>query len=293
MKRVISAVLFCAASVAFSHGRAQAMIEFCPASLGIEAVSTGASKDQSTKPAALYGFDLSALGPRSVSATLAFDTSGGWFKIDVPPASIVEKLRHYTTTYTTFTRRDFVSPVMYVLFPQPVTLTHSWVYSANAQHDGGFGWEQQGTVMCDPPSGAKPTNAGRPARFSITLDPKDADKLSSPPPPGTAAFAAVRSQPLETASCPNAFEPATALNVTTPSYPDVLKQFGAASSAAAIVAIDSNGTVADAWIWEPSGYKQMDDETIEAAKEAKYKPARAYCRSVQGSYLFRVTFLPY
>lgn len=289
MKRVVIAAVFCAAFLAFGHGRAQAMIEFCPATLQVAPVKTDAAqKDDS--PSAVYGFDLSAMGPRSVKATLAFDTSAGWYTVDLQPVTLVEKPRHYTSVSAYFVRRDFVSPVMYVRFPGVVSINHSWVYSAAAQADGAFGWEKQGQVTCDPPGTASVT----PGKFAPKLDPKDRDHLGDPPRAASLIVAAKQTPALETADCSDPFADATATKTVVPDYPMGLRSMrtGILSTSIA-VAIDADGNVADAWVWGPSGEEPADDASLAAARATKYKPGRAYCRNVPGLYMFRVTFDPY
>lgn len=290
MKRVIIGAVICAAFLAFGQSRAQAMIEFCPARLNIAPVKTDvAQKDDA--PAALYGFDLEAMGPRSLTATLAFDTSGGWFKIDVPPVTLTERVRHYTSVSAYFTRTDFVSPVMYVRFPQAVTLSHTWVYTARTSDDGPFGWAKQGQVTCDPPGTAKAT--GPIGRFAARLDPKDLDALSDPPAQRSFIAAAQRTAPLETGTCSDPFADATATDIVSPDYPMALRGFSTRVLSSSIeVAIDAAGNVADAWVWGPSGAEAADAASLAAARATKYKAGRAYCRNVPGLYMFRVTFDP-
>ncbi|MHB8357794.1 MAG: hypothetical protein ACYDDQ_14035, partial [Vulcanimicrobiaceae bacterium] len=106
------------------------MIEFCPAMLNRDPVGAPDPKDP-LPAAALYGFDLYALGPRSVeSATLAFDTTAGWYTVKVPAVAITAKLRHYTSAVVRFVRRGWVSPTMYVRFPAPLKISHAWVFDA-------------------------------------------------------------------------------------------------------------------------------------------------------------------
>ena len=125
---------------------ANAVAEFCPARLAIS--PSGGSVAAASR---LYGFELTAQGPRSVTAILAFDTDAGWFKATVPPVTIGEKERHYTSPWAAFVRRDWVSPVIYVQFPKAVVVKHDWVKTAQASGDD-LGWAAKGPVECLPTS---------------------------------------------------------------------------------------------------------------------------------------------
>jgi hypothetical protein len=290
MKRVFVAALICAAFFVTWHGRAQAMTEFCPARLHIAGVSPDGVGHAA--PRSLYGFDLFALGSRNVSATIAFDTSAGWFEIDVPQQPLTLKLRHYHTPYVKFVRRDYVSPVIYVQFPNDVALNHVWVYSATAQDDGAFGWAPRGLVSCAPPTGANPYY-DRSSMIAEQMDPRDADNLEKAPGAGSMVLTAVQTSPLETADCKKPFSDAGVKWASAPAYPDTLRaQDAGLFSVSATVAITSDGTAADAWISVPSGYRDADDAVIRAAKGSVYNAGRAYCRNVPGVYTFSVTFDP-
>lgn len=65
------------------------------------------------------------MGPRSVSATLAFDTSAGWFTAVVPSVVLGQGALHYTEMFGRLTLPDWASPVMYARFPTRVTIGHA------------------------------------------------------------------------------------------------------------------------------------------------------------------------
>ena len=294
MKRVLLAAVIAAAFFLVLHRPASAMAEFCPAQLNYERVGPDSAKDQ---PGALFGFDLSALGPRTItSAKLAFDTSAGWYTVDVPGLPISEKDRHYSSATVSFVRHDWVSPKLYVRFPQAVQVNHAWVYNAQALNDGPFGWQAQGDVICDPPAAASPEQAQRfpnVVRRFYKLADADSDGLSEPPSAKTVTLAATASKALESANCTDPFREATVKKQVVPQYPDILRGSGAGRATVSVeVAIKSDGTLADAWVWGPSGRQAFDDSALRAAKISTYAGARAYCSAVPGRYFFRVTFDP-
>lgn len=193
MKRVAVAVLCCAAFLAFTHARAQAMIEFCPAQVDIAAVGV-----KPGAPAALYGFELTALGLRTVAGTIPFDTDHGWYTADVPPVGLFAKIRAYSSIETEFSRRDFVSPRMYLNFPANVKIREAWLYRASALNDGAFGWQRQGMVQCPP-------------QVAVTggIHLQDPDELSAPPTASSLILSPIASAPLMSSDCAVPYKDAT------------------------------------------------------------------------------------
>lgn len=296
MKSLLFRVLVCAAVLIGAQRPAHAMVEFCPAQLEYTRVGTESAQSD---PATLFGLNLSALGARTItSATIAFDTSAGWYTMNLPDVTLAAKQRHYTSKWVSFVRRDYVSPPFYVRFPQALTIRNAWVYSAAAQDDGAFGWHAMGLVSCDPPAEASPEQrkrfktAGKDRTY--TLDPADEDRLSDAPAATALVLAAQPSKPLEISDCAEPFREATVDKQVEPQYPSEAARAGAGISITSVeVAIEPNGTLQEAWVWGPSGFRAFDDAALAAARNSTYKNARAYCKDVPGRYFFRVTFDPY
>ena len=314
MNRVFTGALIAAALLLLSHRPASAMVEFCPAMLSYERVGNDAalirqqsSKDamgkSSTQTSTLYGFELSAFGPRTLtSVTLAFDTSAGWFTVDVPGVTLVEKDRHYSAPWVSFVRRDYVSPAFYVHFPKAVDVPRAWVLTAATQGDSLFEWDKQGTVQCDPSpqraytiavdTGKPPLGLhSRPAFYK--LEPHDEDNLSVPPPATALILAARSSEPLETSTCAQPFRDAMVKAQAQPAYPEIMRgEPTGERTTSVMVGIDADGSLSDAWVWGPSGFQAFDDAALRAARTSKYTGPAAYCKPVPGFYFFRVTFDP-
>lgn len=288
MNRVLVAALCCTAFFALSHGRAQALTEFCPAGMSIKPVGTNGDGLLGDTTASLYGFELTAMGARTVSGTLAFDTDKGWYTAQVPAVPLAAKVRHYSTPYVKYTEQDFVSQRMYVRFPNDVRLFNTWLYRAAASDDGPFGWQARGTVSCMP----RPKRDIRTKRRRsplIKLDPADDDRLSDAPRASSTVLDAKASSALFSENCPEPFKDAVATAPVTPQWPIGLRP-AAETSSVVMVAVNADGSVADAWIDGPSGYQQFDAEAVDAAKHSKYTGALAYCQAVPGTYLFNVTW---
>ncbi len=214
--------------------RADALYAFCPADVRI--IPAGADA------AAKFGFELTALGPRSVSAVIAFDTTDGWFTAAVPQTSLTEKDRHYKGPSSEFNMRDWISPVMYVQFPKPVTIVHRWVMSAQATGDQ-FGWAAQGSVLCEPYSDGNGEQLPSGAKFPFTTsDDVDLPKSSGLVPPFL-VITAQSSTSLKSSNCATPFTQAAPLQLVQPKdlTPPRLPE-----TTVIEVAIKPDGTQADA-----------------------------------------------
>lgn len=279
MKRVPLFAVFFAVLFLLSMHRALALYEFCPTDIRTAAVSPKADGS-----ATVYGFQLTALGPRSVSATIAFDTDAGWFTAQVPSTTLAQKERHYTGQFSDFTMRDWISPIMYLQFAQPVKLRQQWVLHALATGDQ-FGWAAQGDVLCEPYSGG----AGEylPVAPSFGFTTKDIDPISQAPASGSTIIKAQTSVALKKSDCPDPFENTI---VTSIAKPNNLTPARTPQVTAVAVAIKDDGTVADAWIWGPSGDNSSDQAALTAAKNSTFKAGRAYCQASPGFYYLTVRY---
>lgn len=166
---------------------------------------------------------------------------------------------------------------------------------AAAQGDGIFGWQAKGIVTCDPPPDSSPSQQRR--RYGIernpfVLDWKDKDGLSAPPGNSSTVLAAAPSKALAPTDCAEPFRDAEVDHQAQVRWPLMAQLPNFDVTASLQVAIAPDGTLKDAWVWGSSGYSQLDQEAIKAAKLSTYKGARSYCRAVPGDYFFMVTFDP-
>ncbi|HET9392354.1 MAG TPA: energy transducer TonB [Candidatus Rubrimentiphilum sp.] len=234
----------------------------------------------------MYGFELVALGPRTVDATITFDTDAGWFKILVPPITLTERDRHYNGPSNGFVDPEWVSPATYVRFPKPVRVNHAWISSALSVGDS-FGWSAQGPVDCSPdPNGD--VRAGLRGDDYIKL--YEEDRLNAQPARESVVIDAQQAVAVPHPECAHPFSDATVTHEVGPTYTGILAAEGAGGDTGIIVAIGADGLLKDAWVWAPSGQKQFDDATLTAAKKSTYKAGTAYCKPVPGIYLFWATF---
>jgi outer membrane biosynthesis protein TonB len=57
-----------------------------------------------------------------------------------------------------------------------------------------------------------------------------------------------------------------------------------------VVAVDRDGSVVDAWVWEPIGTPMLDQAVVNEALKAKYSPGKAFCENVPGYFVLRSVF---
>ena len=273
MRSLLAAGLFIVAAAFAFAGRADATTEFCPAVLDDARVA------QSPSGASLYGIQLRALSARRVEARVAFDTSAGWFTIDLPAAALVDSVRTIPLRYPV----DVVlaaSPVMYVRFPAGVRVDRAFVTSAVSYGDA-FHWSDRGRVSCTPASETWPD-----PKYSLA----DVTGLSAAPPAGAQILTPVRRAPLESASCPAPFEQARVTKQATAAYPDAARVVGASGTVVIAAAVDPDNSLADAWVQGTSNDATLDAAALAAVQSSTLTAARAYCQVIPGIYYFTVTF---
>jgi hypothetical protein len=258
--------------------RADALYEFCPVDVRI--MPAGAD------PAAKFGFELAALGPRNVSAVIAFDTTGGWFTAAVPQAVIAEKDRHYKGPSSEFIMRDWVSPVMYVQFPKPVNILHRWILSAQASGDQ-FGWAAQGNVLCEPYTDGNGIQLPSGGRLPFTTT--DGDEVPKGSASSVPVIAAQSSQALKSGSCAKPFTQAAPLHLVQPKD---LTPPRVPLTTVIEAAVKPDGTLADTWVWGPSGDQVFDASRLDEVKRDTFKAGSAYCEPAAGFYFLTFAFAP-
>src|SRR5438105_4708252 len=101
MKRLPLFTAFFAVLFLLSMHRALALYEFCPTGFQLAPIGVDVA------PASLFGIQLSAEGPRSVTAAIAFDTTAGWFLASFPSTTLQEKDRHYDSPGASFVKRTW------------------------------------------------------------------------------------------------------------------------------------------------------------------------------------------
>ncbi len=286
LQRALIVLVGCFALGAACGSRALALAEYCPAEIGqlhqLEA-TTGSS--------ALIAYALHAEGPRSVAGSVVFDTSMGWFVADFPTTPLTARAYHMQDEFVTFTRTTFESDPLYVRFPQALTLKGAYISKATSSDDHLFGWDAKGTVQCAPRAGFEVQSTASPQPcFLKTLNPRT-DLYATPSPNALIAAAAVTSTPGST-NCDVPFANATVVSPASPDYPQLERERNLAGAVWVEVAVNGDGTLADASIYAPSGSRDFDEAALRAARLSKYEGGRVFCQPAGANYLFQAVFSP-
>lgn len=279
MRQRCGRVLVVAASMlilmAAATTRALAISEACPAQIqraGPIGTTVGTT-------ASSYVYELDAISPRSVDATMIADTSGGWYMWNVAGVPLAKVVRHTSAGKYD----DAASAPLGVQFPSPVLIRHAWVVHAKSSGERLMGWDSQGDYRCRlpafSPKGVTEAAGNEPTR-------------PTPPPlgPPTRFESAVATvAPFPVTSCAKPFALPNIVKVVRPSLPlDVERKV----IAVVVVTVDDQGNVVDATMRATTGWDDADKNAIQAAVESVYKEGISYCRPVGGRYLFRVHYDP-
>ena len=268
--------------------RAQAAAEFCPAAIDDLHAANG------TAQATSYAYTLQALTDRTVEGTIVADTDHGWYTWKQAPAQLVATRFTSITvmkTYPSVEARYVVSESgnLSVTFPVALQVYRAWVASAQTHGEKALHWDESGSVHCDP------TDFGPHEGLTKTVKrtPNAGDPTS--PPVAAAATATPTAAPFPPSTCAHPFVAASVTHASEPAFPQTVKDAGFSQRATSEieVAVGPDGKLVDAWLFASSGYPQLDESALLAAKRSTYAPAISYCTPIGASYLFRATFLPH
>lgn len=77
-----------------------------------------------------------------------------------------------------------------------------------------------------------------------------------------------------------------------PGVPDSMAGSPFAGVVGVRIALYSNGSLADAWVWASSGHEAYDAAALAAIRESTYTGAVSYCRPVPSEYGALIMFDP-
>lgn len=260
---------------AATAARALAVSEACPAQIQrVSPIGVTASDE-----AASYVYELDAISPRTVDATIIADTSNGWYMWGVSGVSLAKVVRRMGhTSYD-----DAASVPLGVMFPSSVLLRHAWVVRAKSSGELVMGWDALGNYECALPAFSANSIAETPG--NPVLHPTPAPL----PSPVSLEKAAATVAPFAPASCVVPFAMVNVATAVQPYYPMGLNS---QVSAFVDVTVDAQGKVIDASMRATSGSKDADELATQAAATSSYKAGVSYCQQVGGHYIFRVDFNP-
>jgi hypothetical protein len=267
--RILLTCAILGAACLFCCGKAPAITELCPATLGpLQAASTSST----------FSYDVRALTPRTVDATIVADTDAGWYAWSVGGVRLhVAQIAMRGSP----SPRAAQSDPMVVEFPSPVRIHHAWIATAAAPGETIFGWGASGVVACDVPEYASRDEApAAPAKTPPLA-------ASVPVPARATAMAAPFSF-----VCAVPFAPSAVTAAVKPMLPSGAFSPGDNPAAVVIdVALDARGIPYDTWIGASSGaVPGFAQSAISAARSSEYRGAVSYCQPVKSIYLFRLDF---
>ncbi|MGA8533053.1 MAG: hypothetical protein WB615_02965 [Candidatus Tumulicola sp.] len=280
--RAFATALLAGVAVACACAHAAAATEFCPATL------SGLTPIGAKAPASSYAYELIALTPRSLDASLVADTDSGWYAWSISGVALQENQRKRPLVNGTLRYVVAASASLAVAFPAPVVIRHAWVAEAKTNGEKTMGWDRRGSSACEVPAfSSASTNDPNPASLPAIPTPSPL-----PSPAIAAARAAPANLPFPVAQCTTPFTQAKAVEIAglgqIADAPDTFA--GSIASAAAYVTIDPNGKLTDAWMFSSSGFAPWDLALLRAARQTTYSGAISYCRRVPATYLFEGDF---
>lgn len=259
--------LLCAAA------KARAAAEFCPATI---------ASPVSPVDATHVRLRIGAASPRTISGFLRMQTAAGWFSVPFFNVVLKEAPANYDVGGFSFSHSDYVSTDLLVRFPQRANVTYAYVSQAASKGDTEFGWDEKGAVSCLP----TPVTQLHP--------------IKRPPlPPVGADAVALTAMPMDDPFDPKCADPNAPIAMTKrgdfrlpAAYSHDNFTAMPEGTTGAIVAVDADGSVVDAWLWETSGTPMLDNAVLDAARKSAFSPGRIFCKNVPGFYLLQTTFRP-
>lgn len=260
---------------------APAMAETCPASVD----------DLHAINGSLYSFDLGAGGTRTVAGDIAVETNVGWFRIQFAEQPIAPETRHYRGRTGEVVKNVFVSPVLYMQFPEAVGFLNLWVESGKSSGEKAGSETQSGAFTCFPPQRLEaPAPHATPDPAQPVWDPRESAALQASPTASSTVLTAKAVPPIESTACAQPFAEARIVHLEPPVYP-FLQRMPRSISLVRIVVLP-DGSVGDVRVYQSSSIAAFDIAAMDAARRSTYLPAIAYCKPTIGAYLFRASFLP-
>jgi len=139
------------------------------------------------------------------------------------------------------------------------------------------------TRVIAPPRGRATPEPGR--------SPGDVQPYSTASPDaGSSSIPTATAPPTPSSGDPKPATPATFKHKVIPEYPRVCADEGAGGDVTVDVTIDTDGSLAAAWVGQTSGFPCLDAAALSAAKESTYNPPEVGGRPVAETYLILYEF---
>jgi len=270
-----------------TRGHAVAAAEICPAEVNDSHAFTPDADG------VLYSIVLDAATARTARGTIVVDTNAGYFTFGFSDMPFIEDVGRYRASIV-FERDRYVTTLLYVRFPAAVTAVKTWwVTKAQTTGEKTFGWYAHGMVTCSlaPPDETTLLNwPSNDKHLERRVSPLPYDLTALPLLSQAIVIAAASPAPGST-NCATPFSSATANKAVSPDYPVEARSIASSRETALVkVIVDSDGSVAEASTFVPSGNAAIDAAAVKAALQSTYTPAVSFCQPVPGVYLFQAEF---
>ncbi len=252
--------------------QARAAAEFCPATLVSDPVMVDGN---------FARLRLGAISPRTVSGVVRLQTQKGWYAASFDNVAFKALQQDYNDQGMTFSHEDFLSDDIMVKLPTSDPVLYAYVAQARATGDTLMNWDRYGDVACSP----------------TPFSPKDKRNSARPMPALSKTPIALTAKSIGAPFSETCAEPFADVTVTKPGafhYPGILGRDDPTARptgvTVVVVAVDRDGSVVDAWVWEPIGTPMLDQAVVDEARKAKYAPGKAFCQNVPGYFVLRSVF---
>jgi hypothetical protein len=253
-------------------GKAQAAAEFCPATLVSDPVMVDGN---------FARFRLGAISPRTVSGIVRLQTAKGWYAAEFANVSFKPLEQSYNDQGMTFSHEDFLSDDILVKLPSNDPVTYAYVAKADAVGDKLLNWDRYDSVDCWP----------------TPFSPKDRRNSSRPMPELSKVPITLTAKPIDAPFKITCSEPFSDVAVLRPGpfhYPGILGRDDPTARpigvTVVVAAVDRDGSVLDAWVWEPIGTPMLDQAVVDEARKTQFAPGKAFCMDVPGYFVLRSVF---
>lgn len=252
--------------------RSEAAAEFCPASI----VGMPAKIDATS-----YRLRLGAISERAVSGFMRMQTDKGWYAAPFSGIALRPLSKEHNDAGFSFSHNQFLSDDVVVKFPNAVNVAYAYVSQAQTKGETLLDWDKEGSVTCLP----TPVSQKAPPPVSAPLPPLAKNAIALTARPIDAPFDEKCANPFDDVQLKHAGE----LHIPSLFSHDNFTQVPS-GTAAVVVAVERDGSVVDAWLWESSGTPMLDEAAMDQARKSVFAPGRAFCRSVPGYFLLRSEF---
>lgn len=253
-------------------GSAHAAAEFCPATLVSDPVMVNGNYAR---------FRLGAISTRMVSGVVRLQTEKGWYAATFENVPFKAMEQNYNDQGMTFSHEDYLSEDIMVKMPAGDPVVYAYVAKAQAKGDTFLNWDRFGEVDCWP----------------TPFSPRDKRNSARPMPALSKQPIALTASPIDAPfkmTCSDPFADVTVQQGGPFHYPAILGRDDPTARptgvTVVVAAVDRDGSVVDAWVWEPIGTPMLDQAVVDEARKTKYTPGRAFCVNVPGYFVLRSVF---